>query len=203
MRIIAQLFSYLGHPLLMPTYSYAIVFLNHPMYMKDHDQYLILIGLIFFITGFIPAWVTFFLYKSGVVKSLTLSDLRERKLPFIITSILYVIGSYLMAQATFLDKDFVVFMYCIAFNVTVTGFISRKWKISAHAVGVGGFLGILTYVNFNFSYELFQLVYLLSIPMIGGVLWARLFLNAHKPKQVYVGFMGAFLTCLMFPYFLY
>ena len=92
---IAQLLSYLGHPLLMPTYIYAIVFLNHPMYNKDQEQNVILIGLIFFMTGFIPAWVTFFLYKSGVVKSMALNDLNERKLPFLITSILYVIPNFL------------------------------------------------------------------------------------------------------------
>ena len=202
MKQIAQLLSYIGHPLLMPTYIYAIVFLNHPMHIKDQDQFLILIGLIFFITGFIPAWVTFFLYKSGVVKSMALTDLNERKLPFLITSILYVIGSYLMAQVAFLNKEFVVFMYCIAFNVTVTGFISSKWKISAHAVGAGGFLGILTYVNFTFSYDLFQLIYLISIPVVGALLWARLFLDAHCPQQIYIGFLGAFLICFVLPYFL-
>jgi len=202
MRLLAQLLSYIGHPLLMPTYIYAIVFLNHPLYIKDQEQYLILIGLIFFITGFIPAWATFFLFKAGVVKSLTLSELHERKLPFLITSILYVIGSYLMAQATFLNKEFVVFMYCIAFNVTVTGLVSSRWKISAHAVGAGGFLGILTYVNFTFSEEIFQLVYLLGIPVMGALLWARLYLHAHKPRQVYFGFIGAFLVCFILPYFL-
>jgi membrane-associated phospholipid phosphatase len=202
MKKIAQVISYLGHPLLMPTYIYALIFLNHPMYIKDQDVYLILIALIFFVTCFLPAWVAFFLLKSGVIKSMTLDELSDRKIPFFITSILYVVGSYLMSRATFLNKEFVFFMYVIAFNVTVTGFISSRWKISAHAVGAGGLLGVLTYVNFTFYFEFFQLVYLFAIPLVGTLLWARLYLHAHTPKQVYVGFIGSFSSSLILLYFI-
>ena len=202
MKKTAQVISYLGHPLMMPTYIYALVFLNHPMYIKDHDVYLILIALIFFVTCFLPAWVTFFLLKSGVIKSMTLDELSDRKIPFLITSILYVVGSYLMSRATFLNKEFVVFMYVIALNVTVTGLVSNRWKISAHAVGAGGFLGVLTYINFTFYFEFFQLIFLASIPIVGGLLWARLYLSAHTPKQVYVGVIGAFGMSAVLPYFL-
>lgn len=202
MNKFARIISYVGHPLLVPTYIYAMVFLIHPYYIKEREQYLILIGLIFFITFFIPTWATFFLYKLGIIKSMTMERLGERKIPFLMTSILYVVGSYLMSQATFLNKEFVVFMYSIAVNVTITGFVSTKWKISAHAVGVGGFLGILTYTNLTFDFDFFQSMYFISILGGAGVLWARLFLHAHNPKQVYTGLIGSFLICLSVPYFL-
>lgn len=199
---LAQFFSYIGHPLLMPTYVYALIFLNHPMYIKDLEQYQILIALVFFVTCFMPAWVTFFLLKSGVIKSMTLMDTKDRKVPFLITSVLYVVGSYLLSKAVFLNKEFVVFMYSIALNVTITGFISRRWKISAHAVGAGGFLGLLTYVNYTYMSDFFQFVYVGSVILMGVLLWARLYLKAHNPRQVYIGFIGAFVISTLLPYYL-
>jgi membrane-associated phospholipid phosphatase len=78
--------------------------------------------------------------------------------------------------------------------LVITLIVNLKWKISAHMIGLGGVTGAITAISQKFSIDLL-FVLLLLIFISGIVGWARLYLYAHKPSQVYTGFVVGFL-CL-------
>ena len=55
-------------------------------------------------------------------------------------------------------------------------------------VGIGGMVGLFIALSFRFYVDV---VWLLAIFLVlsGVVAWARLALNAHRPSQVYAGFL--------------
>lgn len=78
----------------------------------------------------------------------------------------------------------------------VTMLVTLRWKISAHATGMGGLIGgtmiVMRLYQLLPSYELMLLIVLAG--MLGS---ARLYLKAHTPAQVYVGFLNGF-VCVYF-----
>jgi drug/metabolite transporter (DMT)-like permease len=85
-------------------------------------------------------------------------------------------------------------------------FINIFSKISAHAVGMGGMLGMVVITMLLFSYDTFTVpilfgqtlqlnmmtVFLVMIILCGLVGTARLILQAHDPRDVYGGFLVGF-----------
>ena len=85
-------------------------------------------------------------------------------------------------------------------------FINIFSKISAHAVGMGGMLGMVVITMLLFSYDTFTVtifftqtlqlnmmtVFMLMIILSGLVGTARLILRAHDPRDVYGGFLVGF-----------
>ena len=75
----------------------------------------------------------------------------------------------------------------------ISTIITYFWKISVHAIGISGIIGVLTRIAF--SVQSIELLIFLMIGLIlsGFVMSARLSLNAHTPKQIYMGFLVGFL----------
>ncbi len=86
-------------------------------------------------------------------------------------------------------------------------FINLFFKISLHATGIGGFVGMVLITMWQYSFGTISmtlpllgasqvsinLVLLISILLAGLVGTARLWLKAHQPKELYAGFaLGLF-----------
>jgi len=78
--------------------------------------------------------------------------------------------------------------------ILLTG-ITFFWKMSAHMTGIGGLLAVLGVLGIYFPS--LNLAYLLvATLLVGGlVASARLYLDAHRPAEVYVGLLVGFAIC--------
>jgi hypothetical protein len=193
-RTLAQVLSVLFHPLLMPTYLFCIVLYLLPpsvITFPVERRWAILV-LVFSSTFMIPGLGTYFLYRHGYVDNLTLEHRPERNLPFFFTTICFGVTTYLFYQEAYFDRLFFYIMTLITLSVFLTFLFSLRWKISAHAVGLGGALGILFLLNQLLPEN--ELLYLIVATIIctGLVLSARLELDAHSPAEVYSGFLLGF-----------
>jgi urea transporter len=74
-----------------------------------------------------------------------------------------------------------------AVSILLSTLINLKYKISAHMVGLGGLLGVLISVSYLIHFDMTP-YYIITIVVAGIVAFARLFLNEHKPAQIYLGF---------------
>jgi membrane-associated phospholipid phosphatase len=74
-----------------------------------------------------------------------------------------------------------------ALVVLVAAIISIKWKISLHMTAQGALAGMLLAIAFRHNANLLLFI---SMVFFGGGLvgWARLYLRAHTPAQVYIGY---------------
>lgn len=163
-----------------------------PFEFKTRIFYLILMS-----TLVIPMLTIFGLRLSGTVKSLHMHTTKDRIIPFSVTSIYFLLTTYFMNRISELDPIIWEIMALISGVVVVLTVVTIFWKMSAHMTGVGGLVALVLILGLRFSN--FQSLYplLLSIVLSGIVGSSRLFLNAHKPLEVYAGFIFGFLSCYL------
>ncbi|MDX5346089.1 MAG: hypothetical protein LPK19_02485, partial [Hymenobacteraceae bacterium] len=116
-------------------------------------------------------------------------DRRQRRLPLFFTALCYAVTTYLLFRETMFDQLFFYVMGLITLSVFLTYTITIFWKISAHAVGLGGTLGILLLLNTLIPDSPLLKPILVMILIAGAVMSARLALHAHTSDEVYGGFL--------------
>lgn len=189
--MLARIVSIVLHPLFMTTYGVCLLFLYTDFRFIFGEQFFRFIAPVFFLSCVIPASSIYFLKRAGVVSDYDLKDKSQRFLPFIIALICYTllfyyffkVGLYIWFLATLAAPVFLLII-----GTVVTPF----WKISAHALGIGGLIGSTMSICYNVKslnpYILFIILFILA----GCLGVSRLMLKRHTPAQVYVGFITGF-----------
>jgi membrane-associated phospholipid phosphatase len=116
--------------------------------------------------------------KKGQITNLDISEREQRVQPLVYGSIIYAIGFLFLNyfDATPLVKGL---MFCYAINTTIVWGITRYWKISIHAIGLGGPFVALWLFGFQFPIIMGCSMILLCT--------SRVVLKAHTPAQVLAG----------------
>lgn len=195
---IAKLISYLFHPLLMPTYGFAIIFFtsNYISTFTSVSVKLVILSITFIFTFLLPTANALILLKMGRIKSLEMETINERIIPYTSAALYFFALFYLFYNAEF-PSIFKILILGAAVSILLTIFISLKWKISAHTIGIGGIAGAALGISYRLQLDL-HFILMLVILFSGIVGYARLKLNAHTPAQVYSGFiLGFFVELLM------
>lgn len=185
----ARIISAIFHPLIMPSLGFLLLF-NSGTYLAylpyEYKKMIFLIVLL--CTFIIPVSVLpFFLYQK-IIFDINMTQARERIAPLVISFILLILCYFLLRRVPVPD-DYLAFCLGCAASIFVVLIVMSKWKISLHMVGIGGFLGLIIYLIIKMQVNLgFYLI--LSILAAGLIGTARLALNAHKPVEIYTGFVG-------------
>jgi len=191
-----QLISYVFHPLLMPTLGVYII-LNSGTYaafMPPEAKNIILIVVLTCTFGLPLAFVPLFYYRK-ITKTIEMSQNQERTIPLLVTALFFYLSFYLLRKMG-VPGLIQSFLLACAIAVCLNLFITSKWKISAHMIGIGGLMGLI--ISLSVLYSANMMLYLLIAVMISGFIgFARLSLNAHTPTQVYVGLGTGFLSMLL------
>jgi membrane-associated phospholipid phosphatase len=186
---LARALSALLHPLLMPTVLFAILLFYSPSVFGIADEALQwrLLILIFITTFLIPLLSILLMFRVRSISTLTLDNNNERFMPFLTTTLFYMVTTYLFLRQMNGYYTMIIVLGSITFSIALVTLISVFWKISAHSVGINGVAGFL--FAFYYKYADPQLFYpILVIVLIAGTLMsARLFLNTHSPAQVFIG----------------
>lgn len=189
----AKIFSYVFHPLIIPTLGMMIIFntnsyVNFAIAYELKKAVIVLVGLSTFI---IPTLTTLLLQNRGYIKSVEMETTKERILPYGFTIIFYFFTIYMMLKAPIPPIIF-NFMIGALVSVILAFIINLRWKISAHMIGMGGLTGALIAISFLLSVNLIPFI-ALAILISGLVASSRLILNAHDPLQLVSGFfLGIF-----------
>jgi len=194
---VAKVISYLFHPLLMPTYGFAVIFFsnNYISTFTTGSIKLIILSVTFVFTFLLPSANALILLKMGRIKSLEMETLNERIIPYLSTALYYFALFYLFYNAEF-PNIFRILILGAALSILFTLFISLKWKISAHTTGIGGIAGASLGIIYRLQIDL-HLILMIAILISGIVGFARLKLMAHTPAQVYSGFVLGFMIELL------
>lgn len=196
---LAKIISYLFHPLLMPTYGFLIIFSSENFITTSWSRKLIVIGITFTFTFLLPTVNALLLLKMGRIKSLEMEESSERFLPYFSTALYFFALVYLFHSVE-LPSVFIALILGAGVSIVLTWLINFKWKISAHAIGIGGMIGATIGFTLRTGMDL-RYMLLMVILCAGLVGYARLKLNAHDPAQVYTGFGLGFTTVLGFVLF--
>ncbi|MEG1545320.1 MAG: hypothetical protein RR382_12505 [Tannerellaceae bacterium] len=191
MRLLANITSILFHPLLMITYGFVLAMAFTYLAIFPFNVKLLLVGMTFFLTAFVPGGLIMLLVKNGAATDLELSNRRERAVPYLI------FVASIMICGIFLYKMMMPFWLLAilggaALALLLALCINFFWKISAHTIGIGGLLGGImgiARVHMVNPYWAFIIVLIIA----GAVGTSRIFLKRHTPMQVYAGFSLGFI----------
>lgn len=190
---VASIISYVLHPLLMSTYLFMILVLIAPHAILPIgfglSGSIVLVSLIFITTFIIPVLSLFILKMSGSISSFSLEKREERLTPMVYTGVMYAVTTYLFTTKVELGEMISVFLGISTLLILLTVLITTVWKISLHAIGIGGLVGFMIGLNQRSSFFHFELILPGLFILAALVLSARLKLNAHSPNQVYAGFV--------------
>ncbi|MDF2157519.1 phosphatase PAP2 family protein [Algoriphagus sp. CAU 1675] len=134
---------------------------------------------------------------SGTVKSLHMAEIKDRMIPFSVTSLYFLLTVYFLYQVSELDPVLWLSLGLVSLVVLFLTVVTFFWKMSAHMTGVGGLLALVLVLGLKFPN--FEVLYPLlgALILSGAVASSRLCLNAHKPMEVYVGFFFGFVSCYL------
>lgn len=192
----AKTISILFHPVLIPSWFALILFSSNtyislliPIQLKY-----VLFTMIFICTAIFPILFVLIMVRRKVVDNIYLTKREDRIYPFAITAMFYFIAYYLIRQLPLYDV-FAMFLLGSTFLVFIAMLISFFWKISTHLMGLGGLLGGLSGIAIRFNLD-FNSIIIFGVLVSGLLGFARLKLSAHKPLQVYAGFLLAFFVMI-------
>lgn len=194
-KILANILSIISHPLLMPTIGLFLIFRSktYLSYMPIHEQKILY--LIVFINTFVfpISIIPFFIYQK-LIKNFKLSNRKERILPLSIISIFYFF-TYLILHKLIVPTIIQNFILGTFFSILLAFLINLRWKISTHMIGIGGIVGLVLSLSIKLFVDLQSIIMILLL--FSGILGsARLYLNEHKPTQIYCGFLVGLITIL-------
>lgn len=158
-------------------------------------------AMIFSFSFILPVINIYILYKLNRISTITLEKQNERTFPYIITSCFYFGLFYLFLDLN-IWPSIKVLIFGGGLSVLLTAIINLKYRISAHTVGIGGLIASLIMVSYVLKYNAVPEIAVLFL-IAGLVASSRLYLEAHKPSQIYSGFLLGFGTqLLVFIFFL-
>jgi hypothetical protein len=190
-RILSIGISALFHPLLLLTYIFILAGYYAPLAiapLNTVDGRIFLIELIFSSTFLLP-FLLLTLYiliqnRQWSIKKFFMDNARERVFPLFIIGCFYSILIYFIKITPQLNDVVLVTMTCTTSAILLVALISSFWKISAHAVGISGMIGILADLNNKIPNAALFYPITILILFAGCLFSARLYLNAHTPAQL-------------------
>lgn len=191
MNKLANFFSIITHPILLPTWLLLII-IEIGLFKTSSINASMCIIIVSAITFVIPTIIILFLKKFKVIKTLTMERRDDRVIPILI------IATSLYITSRFFNGIYVLGIYnfyliCSTLLCMIVFWVNLFWKISLHSIGWGGFVGIL-YIYTTILAEIFLPYFIISIIVAGIVCSARLYLKSHDSAQIYVGFITGFMV---------
>lgn len=197
MNILARIISIIFHPLLMATYlftllAYLLPSAVYPMNTQSLRSFLI---VIFAMTFFLPAINISFFKIFGVVSSFTMEKRTERIRPFFAITIIYCFVTYFFSYRARIgtDDNFFKLLLIIDCLVVAATMITFFYKISVHSIGIAGLLGIVLPLNSVAENNALVIPIVALLVITGLVMSARLQLNAHTTREVWLGALTGFI----------
>ena len=187
----ARVLSVVFHPLFIPTYfftllSWALPTLLEPISPQLHVKFLI---FIFLITCLLPLLNVGIFKAFGTIRSYAMPDRKERLMPFVFISLIYVAVTYLFhlhAKMNFND-NFMKLMVVIDLLIIVATVATFFFKVSVHSITMWGLIGML--VPLMKITEVNTLFYptLATIVLAGFIMAARMESGTHTSREVMWG----------------
>ena len=192
MKRIHQVISLVFQPLLIPTFAMLLLMNMDIFILLPLRWRLIAVVGTFIFTGLLPALPIWLMMKRGEVNDLFISKREERTMPYLFSFMAYVFWALFMWRTLQFPMFIVAMGMGSAVSIFIIVIINLKWKISAHATGMGGLCGSVFGVCYRTAIN--PVWFLALILFISGlVVFSRLELKAHTPGQVLAGFVVGFI----------
>lgn len=202
MKKLSQIISWVFNPLIVPVYTLGLLFtiltLNRNSLDIKDNLFLInpilkwvFLGLFFLLIFLAPGISLLILKRNKQIESIELNNRKERGWPILITGFYSLILAYILFRQLS-PKYFPIFFHALAvlgiISAIVAYLLTRIYKISMHAMGMGLACGIILFDYIHFFIP--SLFPLLSVILISGVVMsARYILQKHTLFELVSGYL--------------
>lgn len=191
LRTVAQVLSYVFHPVFVPVYILAFLIYVHPSIFAGASPWqkkiTLLQGMLMY--GFFPIVSVLLLKALKFVNSIHLNSQRDRIVPYIICNIWYFWIMYVWRNLPDIPREAVTLAAAI-FLASIFGLMANIFtKVSMHAIAAGvaiGFFGILGLTQPGHMGRYLSI----SVLLAGLVCTSRLIVSDHSSRELYLGLIG-------------
>jgi hypothetical protein len=190
LKFFANIVSYLFHPLFIPLYvGYFLMFI-HPTYFVGYgasQKYWLLIRISYTMV-FFPIITVLLLKAIGFIESVFLKTQKDRIIPYIACGIFFFWGYLVFRNQPNIPSILTAFTLAVFLSSSVALIANIYLKISMHAIGMGGVLGLFL-VIMQSNTMLMTGPLSVALLLTGMVCTARLLISDHSNKEIYMGLL--------------
>ncbi len=195
--VTAHVLSDVFSPMLVPSYALVASLTLTPLSLLPTSPKVWAILGVFFITCVVPMLFILMLMRMGKVSDTAITDRRERTAPYCATIVCYV-GAALFVRYLHAPYWIQNFYIGAALVAAISLLITHWWKISAHTGALAGLVAIIFWLAGRGLIMAGGLWWLCAaVAVLGGVAWARLYLDKHTVLQTLAGAALGFITELI------
>ena len=184
----ARFISVLLHPLFMPAYGLMIIFTAPTLYFYLPAEVKKILMLVLVANNIIvPAALIPLFRHRNIISSWTMEKREERVIPLRATAVTYVITSIIVNRfgLPVMIKAYFNSVSIVALAMLVINF---RFNISLHSAGAGALTAVVAVLWIVMAENLVW--FMVPVLLVSGlIITLRLILNAHKPAEVYAGYL--------------
>ena len=188
-KVIANILSYVFHPVFVPVYVIAFLLYVSPFLFVGASpaEKGLTLGRAFINYTFFPLVSVALLKGLNLISSIKLRDRKDRIIPFIICNIWYFWIWYVWRGLDGVPHFLVVFALSV-FLASSIGLLANIYlKISMHGIALGTASAFLYLLTVDPSSDNITVYLALAILITGLVGSCRLVLSEHSPREYYFG----------------
>ncbi|MCX6324097.1 MAG: hypothetical protein NTZ41_07845 [Sphingobacteriales bacterium] len=197
-KLFSIFFSWVFHPVFMPLYVSMFLLYVHPdafagfsAMAKKQTLLIVVLNLIAF-----PVISVLLLKALGFIDSFFLRTRKDRIIPYIASGIFFFWAYTVFRQQPQYPLLFTAYVFGIFLASSAALLANIYFKVSMHAIGLGGLLGFFLILLFHQS-MLMSWPLSLALLITGMVCSARLVGGHHQPFDIYAGLLLGIFTQLI------
>lgn len=189
MGVFLRIAAYLLHPLLMPFLGALTYYLITPRFIDREIVYTKLFAVLI-ITFFVPVIFFFLLKNLKLVESIHLKEVKERKVPLMIQSVLLLLIIKLVYNPYDNPELYYFFVGVLFSAMTALLMVFFNFKISLHQMGIAGVTMFLVALSIHFQVNMLLWIGLFLF-FNGWLATSRLYTYSHTYPELFAGlFIG-------------
>lgn len=195
MKAFYKALSFIFHPLFVPmagTISYFAVTPRYSPLEAEGGNVL----PIFILTVIIPILSYLILRNLGVVTSIFMPTMVERRYPLIINICLLAVILYKVIPQNYIIEIYFYFVGLFAASLACLLLLLFRFKVSLHMAGIGALFMYIINLSIHFEKNVIIAISIFAL-CIGMVASSRLFLGAHTRTELFIGLAIGLLSQLL------
>jgi membrane-associated phospholipid phosphatase len=199
MKKILPFFSYAFHPIFIPVLG-TVLFLSQSPINYTPFQKGIVVFQVAIITFFLPLAFFYLLRTFGKVDTIMLSDTSQRKMPLLLQVVLTLVLIEKSVTIARLPELYFFFLAGLFSTIIALLLVFLKIKASIHMIALSAFLVFAIALSRHFQTNGMLLVSVLLL-LNGLVASSRLYMQAHTPRELLLGFIVGFFPQLIVAFY--
>ncbi len=185
MNFFLKSISYIIHPLLMPLLGALIYFFFAPRFIPN-EIVLTKVAALIIITVIIPIILYFLLKNLGLVSSIHIENVKQRKIPLLLQSGLLIVVIKMIIDVYHYPALYFFFLGVLFSLLSAIFMVLFNIKASLHMTGISGITVFAITLSIHFGLNLTLPIAILFV-MNGLVATSRLHCKAHTFKELVLG----------------